>query len=159
MQDVTPDSNQALSWRPHAILAETYLRQGSAESAIKEAELALELGQGQATAVRPILARALADYGDKDRAISILQEHVKEYPSDVAANILLESLQSYPLLNKLGSGPAAANRKIDPTLAAGVTSLPSIPDGFLLTWMNGCPRSCLVPRVISKIFCKRLAIA
>ena len=124
MQDVTPDSNQAFSWRPHAILAETYLRQGSAESAIKEAELALELGQGQATAVRPILARALADYGDKDRAISILQEHVKEYPSDVAANILLESLQSYPLLNKLGSGPAAANRKIDPTLAAGVTSLP-----------------------------------
>src|SRR5215510_11841201 len=147
MQDVTSDGTQAFSWRPHAILAETYLRQGSVEDAIKEAELALDLGRGQAAAVRPILARALADYGDKDRAISILQAHVKEYPSDVAANILLESLQTSPLPNGLGTGLAAANRKIVPTPTSGVISLP-LNSGWLPPDVDE-----RVPPVVSRASC------
>lgn len=102
----TPDftSDGPHSWRTHAILAEGYLRQGLAEEAIEEAEQALKLGQGKAAAVQPLLARALADHGDKERAIGILQAYLKGHHADVAANILLESLK--------------------PTLAAAVTSPP-----------------------------------
>lgn len=82
------------SWRTHAILAEAYLRQGLAEEAIEEAEQALKLGQGKAAAVQPLLARALADHGDKERAIGILEAYLKDHHADVAANILLESLKT-----------------------------------------------------------------
>jgi hypothetical protein len=109
MQDAAPEGAQASGWRAHAVLAETYLRRGSNQAAIKEAELALQLGQEQAAAVRPILARALANYGDRDRAIAILQTHVKEYSSDLAASLLLESLVS-SVPNVSGpSVPVAAN--------------------------------------------------
>ena len=81
------------SWRTHAIRAEAYLQQGLAEEAIVEAEQALKLGQGKAAAVQPLLARALADHGDKERAIGILQAYLKDHHADVAANILLESLK------------------------------------------------------------------
>src|SRR4029077_19004623 len=73
----TPDftSHGPQSWRSHANLAEAYLRQGLAEEAIEEAEQALKLGQGKAAAVQPLLARALADHGDKERAIGVLQAY------------------------------------------------------------------------------------
>ena len=92
------------SWHTHAILAEAYLRQGLVEEAIEEAEQALQLGQRKAAAVQPLLARALADHGDKERAIGILQAYLKDHHADVAANVLLESLR--------------------PALAAAVTSPP-----------------------------------
>lgn len=102
----TPDftSHGPHSWRTHANLAEAYLQQGLAEEAIEEAEQALKLGQGKAAAVQPLLARALADHGDKERAIGVLQAYLKDHHADVAAKTLLESLK--------------------PALAAAVTSPP-----------------------------------
>jgi hypothetical protein len=125
------------AWRKHAILAEIYLRQGSAEKAIKEAERALDLGQGQAAFVRPILARALADQGDRDRAIAILRVHVKEYPSDAAAGILLASLETPSMPGTLSTGIAAEDRtapgtsSASPASPAGSRWLPSDEDDGL----------------------------
>ncbi|PYT93219.1 MAG: hypothetical protein DMG36_10920 [Acidobacteria bacterium] len=45
------------SWRPHAALADAYLRQGLLDESIHQAERALELGHGQAGIVQPLLAR------------------------------------------------------------------------------------------------------
>src|SRR5438876_3909 len=53
------------SWRAHVILANVYLRQGSADAAVKEAERAMELGHEQAAMVQPVLAGALARKGEK----------------------------------------------------------------------------------------------
>jgi tetratricopeptide (TPR) repeat protein len=82
------------SWRAHAILANVYLRQGSADAAVKEAERALELGHGQATVVQPVMAVALARKGEKARAIATLQSYLAERPSDAEAKKLLDKLQS-----------------------------------------------------------------
>ena len=55
----------------------------------------LKLGQGKAVTVQPLLARALADHGEKERAIGILEAYLKDHRGDVAANILLESLKNF----------------------------------------------------------------
>jgi tetratricopeptide (TPR) repeat protein len=82
------------SWRAHAILAEAYYLQHSRDDTIKEAERAIELGRGQAATLQPLLARCLADRGEKDRAISILQSYGHEHPADTAATKQLERLQN-----------------------------------------------------------------
>jgi len=81
---------EPFSWRAHAISAEAYLRQGSTEEAVGQAERALELGHGQAAVVQKVLATALARRGDKDRAVSVLQAYLKEHGSDLEARKQLE---------------------------------------------------------------------
>src|SRR5213082_266000 len=62
------------SWRGHAILADVLLKENLAEEAVKEADRAIELGHGQATAVEPLLVRALLGGGNKERGRKVLQE-------------------------------------------------------------------------------------
>lgn len=81
------------SWRGHMVLANVDLRMGLADEAEREAERACELGQGQAAAVQPLLAVALARKGEKARAITTLQSYVQEHPSDAEAKTLLGKLQ------------------------------------------------------------------
>ena len=64
------------------------------DEAVKEAERALELGHGQASIVQPLLAEALMEGGNRERAIKILQEYVQDHPNDAAARKRLDSLQS-----------------------------------------------------------------
>jgi tetratricopeptide (TPR) repeat protein len=129
-QDISADGAQSSSWRTHAILAEAYLRRGSADGAIKEAERALELGQGQAAALQPLLARALAEHGDRERAVSVLQTYLKSYPADVAAHVQLESLQTSQLPVGNGSALSGANEIVVPDLIPAVTALP-LPSSWL----------------------------
>ena len=82
------------SWRPHAILAEAYYLQHSRDEAIKEAERAMELGRGQAAMIEPLLAQCLAERGEKDRAIRILQAYGQDHPNDASAKKQLSSLQN-----------------------------------------------------------------
>jgi tetratricopeptide (TPR) repeat protein len=84
------------SWRTHEILAKVYLREHSLDAAAQEAERALELGHGQAAHVQPLLAQALAENGNKDRAKNVLQTYVKEHPADAAAQTQLADLMSSP---------------------------------------------------------------
>lgn len=81
------------SWRGHMALANVDLRMGLAGEAEQEAERALELGQGQAAVVQPLLAVALARKGEKERGITTLQSYVQEHPSDAEAKTLLGKLQ------------------------------------------------------------------
>ena len=86
------------SWRAHAILADVLLKEHSPEKAVQEAGHALELGHGQAAVVEPLLARALAEGGNKERAVKVLKEYLHDHPNDVAASKHLESLQAPDLL-------------------------------------------------------------
>src|SRR5256884_9327861 len=54
------------SWRGHAILADVLLKENLAEEAVKEADRAIEMGHGQATAVDTRLVGALMGVGIKD---------------------------------------------------------------------------------------------
>lgn len=81
------------SWRARTILANAYLRQGSNDAAAKEAERAMELGHEQAAVVQLVLAAALANKGEKERGLVVLQNYLKEHPSDGEAKKLQESLQ------------------------------------------------------------------
>ena len=73
------------SWRAHAILADVLLKENQPSEAVKEADRAVELGKGQAAMVEPLLARALMESGDKERAEKVLQEYVSAHPDDAAA--------------------------------------------------------------------------
>jgi tetratricopeptide (TPR) repeat protein len=129
-QDVTANGAPSSSWRTHAIVAEAFLRRGSTEQAIKEAQRALELGQEPAAAVQPLLARALAEHGDRELAVSVLQTYLKSYPSDVAAHIQLESLQTSQLTVGNDPAPTAANEIVVPDLIANVSAVP-LPSNWL----------------------------
>jgi len=117
------------SWRAHAILADVLLKAHLPEKAISEADHALKLGHGQAAIVEPLLARALAEGGNKERAVRVLEEYVRDHPHDVAASKQLESLQApdVPIL----PAKKAALAEVKPTTATEpAISLP-LPSNWL----------------------------
>jgi tetratricopeptide (TPR) repeat protein len=102
------------SWLAHALLADAYLRTNSIDETIVQAERALELGHAQAAIVQPLLARALASRGDKERAILVLQTYLENHPSDAAAAKQLENLEVLPKVTPV-SETSVAN--LEPTPA------------------------------------------
>jgi len=114
---------EPFSWRSHALLADAYLRKGSPDDAIKHAERALELGHGQAALVQPLLARALAEHGDKERATRVLQTYLLDHPGDATAKKQLESLQNLKVLVSY-SDAGAAPAEVKPFAAEVAASLP-----------------------------------
>jgi tetratricopeptide (TPR) repeat protein len=101
------------SWRAHATFANVAFLEKMPEQAAKEAERALELGHGQAAMVQPLLARALAESGNKERAIRVLQDFVQEHPADSAAKKQLENLQSALRLVQLSPSTESAGAEAD----------------------------------------------
>ncbi len=86
------------SWRVHALLAEAdYLEQRPNE-AIQQAERAIELGHDKASTIQPLLARALAEKGEAERAIQILEEHLQTNPGDANAAKQLAQLKKPQVL-------------------------------------------------------------
>ena len=81
------------SWRPHALLVVVYSKGKRYDEAAREADRALELGQGQAAFVELVLASNLADAGQRDRARGVLESYLKSHPDDAAAKRFFESLQ------------------------------------------------------------------
>ncbi|HKN24553.1 MAG TPA: tetratricopeptide repeat protein [Candidatus Acidoferrum sp.] len=73
------------SYRAQMLLAEADYMQGQRADTILHAERAMELGHERASSVEPLLARALAESGQKERAIQVLQQYLKTNPADVAA--------------------------------------------------------------------------
>lgn len=113
------------SWRPHAILAEAYYLQHSRDEAIKEAERAVELGRGQAAMIEPLLAQCLAERGEKDRAIRILQAYGQEHPEDASAKKQLISLQN-PQTLLASNGPPVSRNEMDlSAMPAAAEALPA----------------------------------
>ena len=107
------------SWRAHMLLAQADLFQGKHDDAVKEAERALELGHERAVSVQPLLAHALFESGDKDRAINILQDYVQGHPADVNAAKLLGRLKAFPTTITAAGASVAEDDGADvPTNAA-----------------------------------------
>ena len=109
------------SWRAHALLAEAHLLQGSRDESIREAERALELGHAQAAIVQLWLARALADSGERERAISVLGAYVHDHPADMGAKTDLEKLRLQPataaaIVPARHPGPSDVNAMLDEAL-------------------------------------------
>jgi tetratricopeptide (TPR) repeat protein len=103
----------AASWRAHALRAEASLLLGERDECVKEAERAMELGRGQAAILQPLLARALAERGDKERALALLEGYVRDHPTDVAAKKDLEILRAPPVAGASGSGSAATREDLN----------------------------------------------
>ena len=96
------------SWRAYALLADASFRLGSFDESIKQAERAENLGHGQADIVQPLLARALAKKGEKERGIQVLQAYLQIHPADSAAKAQLENLKVLPPAAAPGNASAAA---------------------------------------------------
>lgn len=114
------------SWRGHMVLANVYLRMGSLDEAVKEAERAMELGHDQAAMVQVVLAAALARKGEKEHASAVLQSYLKEHPSDGDAKKLQEELQKVSTVEgAAGAGSLTAEELSISTTAAIALPLPS----------------------------------
>jgi len=116
---------EPFSWRAHAISAEAYLRQGSTEEAVGQAERALALGHGQAAEVQRVLATALARRGEKDRAVSALRAYLTEHGTDLEARKQLENLQTAPRAVLSSDGMTTSDELMAISAAATSQSLPS----------------------------------
>ena len=117
------------SWRAHAILANVYLRQGSADAAVKESERAMELGHEQAAIVQPVLAGALARKGEKERAVAILQNYLKEHPLDDEAKKLQEGFARISISDALRA-PSSLSAEELSLSTSGAVALP-LPSNWL----------------------------
>lgn len=87
------------SWRAHAILANVFLKEGQSENAVKEADHTLRLGHGQAASIQPLLAQALSEAGDKERAEKVLEEYVRDHPDDAAVRKQFASMRPTQAVN------------------------------------------------------------
>jgi tetratricopeptide (TPR) repeat protein len=108
---------EPLSWRAHGMMAQADLSQGHHDDAVKEAERAMELGHEPAASLAPVLAHALYESGEKERAIRTLQEYAAAHPTDQNASILLESMTK--------PAAAAAGSATEVTTSASSLPLPS----------------------------------
>ena len=121
--DVEPSS-----WRAHLLLAQACLLQGLHDEAVKHAERAIELGHDSAASAQPLLAHALAEGGDKERAIHILQEYVPAHPADTNAAKLLERLNKPPAAEPSKDAAAMAVEMAEVTTG---DTYPPVPSNWL----------------------------
>ncbi|MGB9512562.1 MAG: tetratricopeptide repeat protein [Candidatus Acidiferrum sp.] len=110
------------SWRAHMLMAEADLFQKKYPDAVKEAERATELGHERAASVQPLLAHALYETGEKDRALQLLQGYIKAHPQDANAANLLERLQKPATV--AAAAPGAATGENSDVSSTADTSLP-----------------------------------
>jgi tetratricopeptide (TPR) repeat protein len=113
------------SWRVHMLLAQADLFQGKHEDAVKEAGRAMELGHERAASAQPLLADALFENGEKDRAIKMLQDYVQAHPADANATKLLETLINRPTAAHSASAAAATEETANTTPDAAAIEVAS----------------------------------
>jgi tetratricopeptide (TPR) repeat protein len=82
------------AWRAHMLLAQADLLDRKNDEAVTEAERAIELGHDSAFSVQPLLAHALFETGEKDRANQLLKTYIKAHPKDENAAHLYERLNA-----------------------------------------------------------------
>jgi len=116
------------SWRAHALLAEALVLQGERDEAVVQAERAIGLGRERAASAQLVLARALAERGDRDRALSVLQTYVQTHPADTIASKDLERMKN-PQSSDAASNSAGATGDMA-ALSKDATALP-VPSNWL----------------------------
>src|SRR5208283_131161 len=100
-------------------MSQGLLQEHKAAQAVPYLTRALELGHERAASVQPLLAHALFESGEKERAIKILQEYVAAHPADENSAKLLERLKA-----PAGASPAASE-ETDVSGAATTLAVPS----------------------------------
>ena len=110
---------QPTAWRPHALYAEAYLRQGMNEEAVQHARRAQELGHGKAAVVEPILATALRKRSLDEQAAMIGQDATEDRLAVVATK------------------EQVAAKQFSADLDAGIAELPTISGDFLEVLPSG----------------------
>lgn len=120
------------SWRAHAIVADVLMQEHHPDDALKEAERALELGQGQAAIVQPLLARILTEVGNKERAMQVLQAYVAAHPDDAAARSQLGRLQT-PVASAALTASSNESVIVEPKSSPAIEMPLSLP--VLTTWL------------------------
>jgi tetratricopeptide (TPR) repeat protein len=114
------------SWRVQALLAEADFQQGNREGTVKHAERALELGHERAASVQILLARVLAQGGDKPAAIQMLQSYVNSNPSDAIAAGQLQKWKNPDASSAGDNGSDALALDADNVVASAATTLPTV---------------------------------
>ena len=117
------------SWRTQALLAEAYVMEGKRDEAIAHAQRAIELGHERADSVQVLLARALAQRGERAQAINVMQDYVRSHPTDAAALTELARWKDAP------AGETGLTSEADTTaqitaVTSAATALP-IPSNWL----------------------------
>jgi tetratricopeptide (TPR) repeat protein len=115
------------SWRAQALLAEAEYMQHNRDEAIKHGERAMDLGHKRAASLEPFLAGMLAEAGEKERAIQLLQRYLKENPSD---NVAAKQLEKWTNSAGTERADAASVTRELKAIAAAATSLP-IPSNWM----------------------------
>ena len=115
------------SWRAQALLAEAEYMQRNRDDAIKHCERALELGHQRAASLQPFLAGMLAEAGEKERAIQVLQRYLKESPSD---DVVTKQLEKWTNSGGTERGDAALVTLELQAITAAATALP-IPSNWM----------------------------
>jgi tetratricopeptide (TPR) repeat protein len=116
------------SWRAHMLIAQAELFEGKHEEAVKEAERALELGHDRAASVQPLLAHALFENGEKDRAIKVLKDYIAAHPTDANALRLLERLTAQPATKTVSTKTTAAGGEETADVATDTSAFVIVPN-------------------------------
>jgi tetratricopeptide (TPR) repeat protein len=109
------------SWRAQALLAEDLVLQKQYDEAINHAERAIGLGRERASSAQLVLARALAERGDRDRALNVLQVYVQAHPADTVASKDLERMKNPPQVEVVSDAAASGDMA---ALSKDATALP-----------------------------------
>jgi Tfp pilus assembly protein PilF len=119
------------SWRAHMLLAQVDLLGRHNEEAVTEAERALELGHDAASSVQPLLAHALFETGEKERANQILQIYIKAHPKDENAARLFERLNRPPSASTASNQVAVKGHPAHEFSEADIDSAEPLPPNWL----------------------------
>lgn|SRR5579859_4377757 len=137
------------AWRAHALLAEALVLQHEDAAAVKESRRAQELGHEQAGVVQPVLARALADTGEREEAMRVLEGYVQTHPADTAASKDLEILKNPNMkIAPAEAGEMSALTKEAASLPLSANWLPPDVDESVPPVVAG--KSCDLDDVVSK---------
>jgi tetratricopeptide (TPR) repeat protein len=104
------------TWQTHALMVVAYSKMKQYPQAIEEAQRALELGHSQAAIVQPALASTLAAEGNREQAVKVLREYVKEHPDPDAQNLLASLERINNPGNAAPSDPMASAFNFPPLL-------------------------------------------
>jgi len=103
------------SWRTHWLAGASHFQQGEYQKAREECEEALRVGKNKAGSARFLLGEADAVLGDRDAALTVLEQFVREQPNvpqATAAKKLIEQLHtaSLPSTEAVAANTSAPGR-------------------------------------------------
>ena len=119
------------SWRAHWLVAAAYYQQGEHQKSREQCEEALRVGQEKAASVRFLLGEAHAALGEREAALTALEQFVREQPTvpqAATARKLMEQLRNadWPKAETVAAN-AGATASATPRISAANPSEATMP--------------------------------